>query len=124
MSASAKKILFVDDEVELVSIMKTFLESKGYEVVCAYDGAEGLELAKAEQPNLILLDVMMPVMNGFQMCQKIKSEQQTTNIPIIYVTALTPGNDNHLTSSLGAEGFISKPFDRQFLLDEIQRSLN
>lgn len=117
------KILFVDDEIELTEIMKSFLQSRGYQVKCAFNGREGLEMTRAEKPDVILLDVMMPEMNGFQMCQLIKADRALRRIPIIYVTALNPGLDSNLTSSLGADGFISKPFDRQFLLDEINRAV-
>lgn len=119
----SKKILFVDDEADLGYLMKRFLETEGYDVSVAHDGQEGLEKAIDENPDLILLDVMMPRMNGFQMCTQLKNHTSLQNIPVIFVTALNQCKDEFISSTMGANGYVTKPFEHQHLLNEIARTL-
>lgn len=119
----SKKILFVDDEADLGYLMKRFLETEGYNVSVAHDGQEGLEKAIEENPDLILLDVMMPRMNGFQMCTQLKNHTSLQNIPVIFVTALHQCKDEFISSTMGANGYVTKPFEHQHLLSEIARTL-
>lgn len=83
-----KKVLLVDDDPDFVEAVKVIVESGGYEVSVAYDGAEGLEAVAEVQPDLIVLDVMMPVMNGHEACAKLKGDEKTADIPIILLTAV------------------------------------
>ena len=102
------KILVVDDEKTLVKGMKFNLENEGYEVECAYDGASALELAREGRFDLILLDVMMPEMDGLEACMKIR---EFSNVPIIMLTAKSEDSDKILGLNIGADDYITKPFN-------------
>ena len=105
-----KKILFVDDEPVVVQLMKTRLLSRNLNVETAADGLEALEKAKSWQPDLILLDVIMPQMDGFETCRELKKSNQTSHIPVVFFTA---SQDSHLEEralKVGAEGLVQKPF--------------
>ena len=102
------RILVVDDEKTLVKGMKFNLENEGYEVECAYDGAAALELAREGRFDLIILDVMMPDMNGFQVLQKIREKN---NVPVLMLTAKSDEEDKVSGLRLGADDYLTKPFD-------------
>lgn len=119
----AKKILVVDDERDLVGFINARLKANGYDVVTAYDGMEALQKANEERPDLILLDVMMPAGDGFDVCQKLKSQNETANIPVIFLTAKTLDKDERLGLGLGAEYYLKKPFEAKELLDVISKVL-
>jgi diguanylate cyclase (GGDEF)-like protein len=106
------KILVVDDIPVNVQLQKIHLEALGYEVIVAQDGLEALEKVKQESPDLILLDVMMPKLNGFQVCEKLKSNEETQFISVIMVTALNELRDKIKGIEAGADDFISKPFNK------------
>lgn len=114
-----KKILVVDDEVQLVEMVKIRLEAAGYGVVCAYDGLDALEKAKKEKPDLIILDLMLPKMDGYKVCGLLKNDSRYSNIPIIMFTARAQDEDAALGRSLGAEAYVTKPFDPKLLLGKI-----
>ena len=116
----SKRILIVDDEVELVEMVKMRLESAGYEIISAYDGQEGLEKAKKEKPDLIILDLMLPKMDGYKVCGLLKSDSRYSKIPIIMFTARAREEDEALGKELGAEGYITKPFEPKLLLAKIK----
>ena|SRR3989338_2294085 len=119
----AKKILLVDDEKDLVSTLRTLLEAKGYEVISATDGLEGLEKAKKEKPNLILLDVMMPNLNGYQVCRALKKDPNFKHIPIVMLTAKAQESDKFWGIESGADDYVTKPFDSLNLLEKIKNNL-
>ena len=102
------KILVVDDEKTLVKGMKFNLENEGYEVECAYDGASALELAREGRFDLILLDVMMPEMDGLEACMKIR---EFSNVPIIMLTAKSEDADKLMGFECGADDYLTKPFN-------------
>jgi len=83
-----KKVLLVDDDVEFCEAAKLLLDSEGYEVILAYDGKEGLEKARAEKPDLLILDVMMPEMNGYDVCVVVKADPELKKIPVVLLTAV------------------------------------
>ncbi|MDP3791427.1 MAG: response regulator [Candidatus Omnitrophota bacterium] len=116
----SKKILVVDDEVQLVEMLKMRLEATGYGVVCAYDGQEALEKAKKEKPDLIILDLMLPKMDGYKVCGLLKNDSRYAKIPIIMFTARAQEEDIALGKEMGAEAYITKPFDPKLLLGKIQ----
>ncbi len=116
-----KKILVVDDEIDIVDIVKIFLEGKGYEVVCAYNGEDALKVIKKERPDLIILDILMPEMDGFDVCRKLKSEKETMFIPIIFLTAKDELADKWKGLFMGAFGYITKPFEEENLLGKIEK---
>ena len=102
------KILVVDDEKTLVKGMKFNLENEGYEVECAYDGTSALELAREGRFDLILLDVMMPEMDGLEACMKIR---EFSNVPIIMLTAKSEDADKLMGFECGADDYLTKPFN-------------
>jgi len=116
----SKKILLVDDEVGLVEMVKMRLEASGYNIICAYDGQEALEKAKKEKPDLIILDLMLPKMDGYKVCGLLKSDSRYSKIPIIMFTARIQEEDLVLGKELGADGYITKPFEPKILLGKIK----
>ena len=118
-----KKILVVDDEIHITTLLKITLELNGYSVAVARDGMEALEKVPAESPDLILLDIKMPRMNGWQVCEKLKSDESTKNIPVIMVTAFSQKEARERSIALGASDFIGKPFESPVLLDRIKKVL-
>lgn len=115
-----KRILVVDDEQAIVDILKFNLTREGYEVVECYDGKSGYETALSEKPDLILLDVMLPEMDGFEVCRKLRNEIST---PIIMITARTEEIDKVLGLELGADDYITKPFGVRELMARVKANL-
>lgn len=115
-----KKILVVDDEHGIVNILKYNLQKEGYEVFCAYDGEEGYESAVKNDPDLILLDVMLPKMDGFEVCKKIRAIK---NVPIIMLTARADEIDKVLGLELGADDYCTKPFSNRELMARVKANL-
>ncbi|RMG67773.1 MAG: response regulator [Nitrospirae bacterium] len=107
-----KKILIVDDEKTNLKLLSAILAPEGYEIYLAENGFEALEIVKKENPDLILLDIMMPEMDGFEVCRRIKADKTTKTIPVVMVTALTDKKDKVKAADAGADEFISKPVDR------------
>jgi diguanylate cyclase (GGDEF)-like protein len=117
------KILVVDDVPVNVQLLTTYLTSVGYEVVTARDGQEALDQVAATLPDLILLDVMMPKLNGFEVCERLKSDSTTRIIPVIMVTALNEIEDKIKATESGADDFVSKPFNKLELLTRVKSLL-
>lgn len=118
-----KRILLIDDEKDLVEIVTFRLESNGYEVISADDGQQGLEKAKKEKPDLIVLDLMLPKMDGYTVCGLLKKDLRYAKIPIIMFTARAQESDVKLGEELGAQAYITKPFDPKALLSKIEELL-
>jgi len=118
-----KKILLVDDEESLVMLLSERLKFNGYDVITASDGQEGLDKAKKEKPDLILLDVMMPKMNGYQVSRLLKFDQRFKHIPSIMLTARTQAIDMKTGKETGADAYITKPFESENLIAEIKKFL-
>jgi putative two-component system response regulator len=108
-------ILVVDDQPLNVELLEADLTGYGYDVLSAYDGQAALEKVKSDQPDLILLDVMMPRMDGFEVCRRLKSDPETMLIPIVMVTALSEKADRIRGIEVGVDDFLTKPYDRQEL---------
>ncbi len=119
-----KKILIVDDEADLVLIIKMRLEQEGYEVITAGDGVEGLEKARSEKPDLVLLDVSMPKMTGEEVLEKLQAGEDTKSIPVIMITGMSEVEDivKYMTKG-GAKDYIVKPFMSEDFLDKIYAAL-
>ena len=115
-----KLILVIEDETAIVDILKFNLTKSGYRVIVAYDGEEGYNLAVTEKPDLILLDVMLPKMDGFEVCKKIREKQST---PIIMVTARDEEVDKIVGLELGADDYITKPYSVRELIARIKANL-
>lgn len=118
------KILVVDDEVELLQLMHHILTASGYEVVVAENGRQGLEQVRDEWPDLILCDVVMPELNGFEMVKALRSSPGTEDIQVIMVSARGQSQDVERALIAGANGYITKPFSYRELLKEIGNQLN
>ena len=114
-----KKILIVDDEPDILFMLRSRLEAHGYDIVSASSGDEALEKAKTESPDIILLDVMMPPPNGFQVCRTLKDDPAYKNIPIIMLTAKTTESDQFWGMESGADGYVTKPYNADELLAKI-----
>ena len=114
----SKKILIVDDEKSIVDILSFNLGREGYETLAAYDGEEGLRLALQENPDLILLDLMLPKMNGFDVCKAVRA--RNTSIPIIMLTARESESDKVFGLELGADDYITKPFGVRELMARVK----
>lgn len=118
-----KRILVVDDETELVKAIEIRLKQAEYEVLIAYDGQEGLNKAKKEKPDLIILDLMLPKMDGYKVCGLLKSDTRYSKIPIIMFTARAQESDKKMGEEVGVDVYITKPFDHQVLLEKIKELL-
>ncbi len=119
-----KRILVVDDEAHIVRIVKARLEANNYEVLTAYDGLSGIDNAVRFKPDLILLDIMMPVMDGYEVCRRLKADSMTSGIPIIVFSATDQPSVIERITRAGATDFIVKPFDGDVLIYEIGMILN
>lgn len=115
-----KKILVVDDQPGNVFLLQDRLNREGFEVITAYDGTSGIKVAKEQNPDLILLDVMMPGIDGFEACREISSHEETKHIPIILVTALNSSEDTQKGFDCGAFDYIKKPFNKIELMARIK----
>lgn len=118
-----RKILVVDDEFELVKAIQIRFEQAGYEVLFAYDGQEGLEKAQKENPDLILLDLMLPKIDGYKVCRMLKFDEKYKKIPIIMLTARAQESDAKLGFDTGADAFMTKPFQHEEVLAKIKELL-
>lgn len=117
------KILIVDDEPDIVETLKFRLEKSDYEVITAHDGMEGLKKAQNDRPSLILLDLMLPKIDGYKLCRLLKFDERYKHIPIIMLTARTQETDKMLGMETGADGYVTKPFDAEKLIASIQELL-
>lgn len=117
------KILLVDDEPDLVQLVSMRLTSAGYEVEVAYDGQEALEKVKQSKPDLMILDLMLPKMNGYKVCRLLKFDERTKEIPILIFTARAQVEDITLATECGADAYLTKPFEAKVLLAKIQELL-
>ena len=118
-----KKILVIDDLPENVFMLQDRLEHEGYEVLTAYDGKSGIQKAQTELPDLILLDIMMPDINGIEVCKILVKDKNTSNIPVILVTAKTGAEDTKEGLDAGAFDYIKKPFNKIELLARVRSAL-
>lgn len=115
-----EKILIVDDEVSIVDILKYNLEREGYRSLAAYDGYEALEVFEKENPDLVILDVMMPHLDGFQVCRKIR---EVSNVPVIMLTARSEEMDTVIGLEMGADDYVTKPFSMRELMARVRTNL-
>jgi len=120
---SKKKILFIEDEAEIVDLMRTRLEANGYQMFAAYDGEEGLRKIEENKPDLILLDIVIPKIDGLVVCRRLKDDSKTKDIPIIVVSASGGKNLSERCRQAGADEAVIKPFKAEELLDKISKLL-
>ncbi len=117
------KILLVDDEPSIVKMVGKRLEVEGFEVLIAVDGQDGLTKARAESPDLIVLDLMLPQLNGYEVCTMLKQDTRYQHIPIVLFTAKAQDKDEKLGMECGANAYVRKPFRAQELMEKIRSLL-
>ena len=117
---NGKKILVVDDERYMVRLVEYNLKKSGYEVVTASDGVEAMEKISEGRPDLILLDIKMPRMDGYEVCKMLKQKKETRDIPVIIVSIIS---DREQAMAMGARSYIMKPFSPSVLLEEVKLAL-
>ena len=123
MDNSQPKILIIEDELEMAQAIRLRLESRNYLVVEANSGLDGLNKARIERPDLIILDVMLPKIDGFTICRVLKYDEDYGNIPIIILTAKTRRADLERGKEMGADAYLTKPFKGEELLQTVERLL-
>lgn len=118
-----KKILIVDDEQDIVESLKFVLEASDYTCYCAYNGEDGLKLAKELVPDLMILDVMMPKINGYKISRLLKYDNKYKDIPILMVTARSQDEDKLIGEETGVNEYITKPFDLNDVVNKVRQYL-
>jgi len=120
---SNKKILVVDDEPDILQVVTKRLILSGFEIITASDGQEALDKARKEAPDLIILDLMLPKIDGYKVCGLLKRDSRYANTPVILFTARAQEDDMKMGQEVSADAYITKPFEPQVLLDKIKELL-
>lgn len=115
-----EKILLIEDERDMAYAVTLQLEAEGYDVINAYDGYEGFQKAKSDKPDLIILDLMLPKIEGYKVCRMLKFDDKYKNIPIILFTSRAQESDRETSKEVGADAYITKPFEPEILLSKIK----
>lgn len=118
-----KKILIVDDEVDVVEVVEMLLETEGYNVLKAYNGKEALDMLETEIPDLVILDIMMPEIDGVEVCRRMRGMDEMSDIPIVMFSAKLSAIDKKDSFDAGADGFITKPFNARGFIAGIKTYL-
>ena len=119
----SKLILIVEDDPKSLKLTRDLLQVSGYETIEAVNGRQGIELAKTKNPDLILMDILMPGMDGYAACHVLKTNSVTRDIPLVMLSAVNTELSKDVTKGTGADAYITKPFTREELLDAISRFL-
>ena len=119
-----KRILLVDDELDLVETVRFSLELEGYDVLVSHNGEDALNQARKEKPDLILLDLMLPKLDGYKVCRLLKFDERYKHIPILMLTAKTQEKDKLLGKETGADEYITKPFEMDELMGKVKSYLS
>lgn len=123
MSDNHIRILVVDDEADLVSVLRIGLEAEGFEILEASDGEEGLRMARECKPALVLLDLMLPKLDGYKVCRSLKFDERYRAVPILILSARSGEQDRRLAHDMGADGFITKPYEMKDLVAKVKHKL-
>ena len=118
-----KKILLIDDEQVITKVLTSRFRSNGYEILVASDGQEGLAKARSENPHLIILDMMLPKLDGYRVCSLLKLDDNYKHIPILMLTARVQAQDQEKGIRAGADAYMTKPFEPEALLDKVRELL-
>ncbi len=121
--AGGKQILICDDDPAILRVLQVNLEVEGYETLLARHGEEALEIAVAEHPDMIILDIMMPRMDGYQTCIALKADDKTKDIPIVFLSAKAQDSDIEKGKTYDVEDYLTKPFDPDQLIEVVERVL-
>jgi diguanylate cyclase (GGDEF)-like protein len=120
---SKGRILIVEDDFDISNMLRIYFESQGYEPRAAFKGTEALEICRRELPNLVILDIMLPDIDGYEVCRRLRGNLRTSHIPIIFLTQKDERSDQIAGLELGADDYVTKPFDLQLLLLRVQGAL-
>jgi DNA-binding response OmpR family regulator len=123
MMSDKSRILIVDDEADLVAVLRVGLEIEGFDVIEAADGEEGLRLAREQKPALMLLDLMLPKLDGYKVCRALKFDERYKSLPILILSARSGEQDRRLALDMGADGFITKPYEMKDLVAKVKHKL-
>ena len=123
MLATKPRILIVDDESDLVSVLRIGLEIEGFEVISASDGEDGLKKAREDRPDLVVLDLMLPKLDGYRVCRALKFDERYRGLPILILSARSGDQDRRLAFDMGADAFMTKPYDMAALVKLIRARL-
>ena len=124
MSAEEKRILIADDDPVILRLIQVNLELEGYQVLTANNGQEAVDIANAENPDLVILDIMMPRLDGYQACEQLKSSDATKAIPVIFLSAKAQSGDIEKGQSFGVAAYLTKPFDPTELLEVVEQHVS
>lgn len=117
----SKKILLIEDEDTITELVLFGLKARGYQMITARDGEEGFNKLVTDKPDLVLLDIMVPKIDGYQFCQMVKSDEQLKNIPIVVLSALAQRKEIERAAELGADEYVTKPFQMESLVSIIRK---
>jgi DNA-binding response OmpR family regulator len=117
------RLLVIDDERDFVDTISERLGAKGFSILRAFDGKEGMERAHSEKPDLVILDIAMPQMNGYDVCRKLKLDKDFKDTPIIMLTAKFQPNDIEFAKEMGADAYLTKPLELELLLNKVNELL-
>jgi two-component system alkaline phosphatase synthesis response regulator PhoP len=117
------KVLLADDEEDIKSVLKIFLESTGFEVITAYDGLNTIDMAREGKPDIIILDIMMPIVDGFEVCKRLKDDPNTCEIPVIMLSAASHAESIQKGLECGAVDYVIKPIEPETLEALINKTL-
>ena len=123
LQSFSNTVLIIDDEASYIQVISDFLEEQGIDIMMAKNGVDGISRAKKGQPDLILLDILMPGMDGYEVCHELKSDESTKDIPIIFMTGLTELDDKLKAFVVGGVDYVTKPFQQPELLARISAHL-
>ena len=124
MSEIRARVLVVDDEINMMELIKLTLIGEGYEIIQAFCGKEGLEKASSEKPDIVLLDINLPDMNGIEVCKRLKAGENTRQIPVLFLSAMSQKENIEKCLAVGAKAYISKPFKVNTLVAQIRDCLS
>jgi diguanylate cyclase (GGDEF)-like protein len=120
---SKGRLLVVEDDLDISTMLRIYCDSQGYETIVAMRGEEALEMCRRQLPNLVILDIMLPDINGYEVCRSLRNNLRTSHIPIIFLTQKDERSDQIVGLELGADDYITKPFDLQLLLLRVEGAL-
>ena len=118
-----KRILVVDDEIYIVHILEFSLTMEGYNILTAFDGEEGLRVIEQERPDLVVLDIMMPKLDGYEVCRRLRKDERFASLPVILLSAKGRSIDREVGLQAGADDYITKPFSPRKLIEKIRELL-